>query len=109
MYGEGNQTRSFCFVDDLVDGIVRLFKRGDEAPTNIGNPGEFTIRELADMVIRLTGSSSTITFELLPTDDPKQRKPVIDRARKLLGWEPQITLEDGLRRTIEYFRERRAA
>jgi len=108
VYGDGGQTRSFCYGDDLVDGIVRLFERGGSEPVNIGNPREFTVRELADTVIRLTGSSSVIAREPLPVDDPKVRKPDITRARTLLGWEPKVDLEQGLVRTIEYFRRRLA-
>jgi len=104
MYGDGSQTRSFCYVDDLVEGIVRLFERGESEPTNIGNPNEFTVRQLADVVLRLTGSRSPIVERPLPTDDPKVRQPDITRAREVLGWEPEVTLEAGLRRTIEYFR-----
>src|SRR5689334_9421161 len=104
LYGGGAQTRSFCYVDDLVDGIVRLFERGGPEPTNIGNPNEFTVRQLAELVLRLTGSSSSITVEPLPTDDPKVRQPDIQRAWETLGWEPKVSLEDGLQRTIEYFR-----
>jgi len=104
VYGDGSQTRSFCYVDDLVEGIVRLFDRGGPEPTNIGNPDEFTVRQLAELVLRLTGSSSSITVEPLPTDDPKVRQPDIQRARETLGWEPRVALEDGLQRTIEYFR-----
>jgi len=104
MYGDGSQTRSFCYVDDLVEGIVRLFERGESEPTNIGNPNEFTVRQLADVVLRLTGSRSPIVERPLPTDDPKVRQPDITRAREVLGWEPQVSLEAGLRRTIEYFR-----
>src|SRR5438046_3031617 len=103
VYGDGSQTRSFCYVDDLVEGIVRLFERGGPDPTNIGNPNEFTVRQLAGVVLRLTGSRSRIVEQPLPTDDPKVRQPDIQRAREALGWEPKISLEDGLRRTIEYF------
>jgi dTDP-glucose 4,6-dehydratase len=103
IYGDGSQTRSFCYVDDLVDGIVRLFERGDSGPTNVGNPNEFTVRQLAEEVLRITGSSSRIVSEPLPEDDPKVRQPDITRARAALGWEPQVALEEGLRRTIEYF------
>ncbi len=104
VYGDGSQTRSFCYVDDQIEGIVRLFERGDEHPTNIGNPREFRVRDLADMVLRLTNSSSQIVFKALPVDDPKQRRPDISRAKALLGWEPTVSLEDGLEKTIEYFR-----
>src|SRR5213596_582299 len=103
VYGDGSQTRSFCYVDDLVEGIVRLFERGGSEPTNIGNPNEFTVRQLAELVLRLTGSRSCIVERPLPTDDPKVRQPDIRRARETLGWEPKVSLEDGLRRTIEYF------
>jgi len=103
VYGDGSQTRSFCYVDDLVEGIVRLFERGGPDPTNIGNPNEFTVRQLAELVLRLTGSRSRVVEQPLPTDDPKVRQPDIQRARETLGWEPKISLEDGLRRTIEYF------
>src|SRR3989441_13098503 len=95
--------RSFCYVDDLIEGIVGLFERGDSDPTNIGNPNEFTVRQLAELVLRLTGSRSRIVERPLPTDDPKVRQPDIQRARGTLGWEPKVSLEDGLRRTIEYF------
>src|SRR5438552_8251019 len=104
VYGDGSQTRSFCYVDDLIEGIVRLFERGAPEPTNIGNPDEFTVRQLAELVLQLTGSASPITVEPLPTDDPKVRQPDIQRARETLGWEPKVSLEEGLRRTIEYFR-----
>ncbi|HEY6159543.1 MAG TPA: UDP-glucuronic acid decarboxylase family protein [Gemmatimonadales bacterium] len=104
VYGDGSQTRSFCYVDDLIDGIVRLFERGGADPTNIGNPHEFTVRQLGELVLKLTGSRSTIIEQPLPTDDPKVRQPDIRHARKTLEWEPRVTLEDGLRRTIEYFR-----
>src|SRR5881409_2532439 len=103
VYGRGDQTRSFCYVEDEVQGIVRLFERGGPDPTNIGNPNEFTVRQLAELVLRLTGSRSRIVELPLPTDDPKVRQPDIRRARETLGWEPTVSLEDGLRRTIEYF------
>ena len=103
VYGDGSQTRSFCYVDDLIEGIVRLFERGGPEPTNIGNPNEFTVRQLAEVVLRLTGSRSPVVERPLPTDDPKVRQPDITRAREVLGWEPQVPLEAGLRRTIEYF------
>jgi nucleoside-diphosphate-sugar epimerase len=105
VYGDGSQTRSFCFVDDLVEGIVRLFERAGADPVNVGNPSEFTVRQLADIVLRLTGSHSPIVFEPLPTDDPRQRRPNIARAQELLGWQPAVPLEEGLRRTIDYFRK----
>jgi dTDP-glucose 4,6-dehydratase len=105
VYGDGSQTRSFCYVDDLVDGIVRLFERGGAEPVNIGNPQEFTVRQLADIVLRLTGAGSRLVHEPLPVDDPRQRRPDIARARAELGWEPTIPLEQGLERTIAYFRK----
>lgn len=107
IYGDGSQTRSFCYVDDLIEGMIRLMnsRKGFTGPVNIGNPGEFTIRQLAEKVIELTGSSSQIVFQSLPQDDPLQRKPVIDLAKKELGWEPSIPLEEGLIKTISYFRE----
>jgi len=104
MYGDGAQTRSFCYVDDLIEGIIRLFERGTPDPTNIGNPVEFTVRQLAERVLALTGSKSEIVLRPLPVDDPRVRQPDITRARALLGWEPAISLDEGLRRTIEYFR-----
>jgi dTDP-glucose 4,6-dehydratase len=103
VYGDGVQTRSFCYVDDLIDGIVRLFERGDPEPTNIGNPAEFTVRQLAEQVLRLTGSPSPIVERPLPVDDPRQRRPDITRATTMLGWKPTVALEEGLRRTIAYF------
>jgi nucleoside-diphosphate-sugar epimerase len=106
VYGKGDQTRSFCYVDDLIDGIVRLFERGTAEPTNIGNPNEFTVRQLAERVLALTGSKSPVVERPLPTDDPKVRKPDITRARTTLGWEPAVALDDGLTRTIAYFRSR---
>ena len=104
IYGDGSQTRSFCFVADEVEGIYRLFMRGDNNPTNIGNPNEFTVRQLAELVIELTGTKSTIVERELPVDDPKVRQPDISRAREMLGWEPAISLREGVARTIEYFR-----
>jgi dTDP-glucose 4,6-dehydratase len=104
LYGDGNQTRSFCYVDDEIDGMFRLFMRGDSLPTNVGNPNEFTMRELADLVVELTGSSSPIVTRPLPSDDPKQRQPDITKARSQLDWEPKIGLREGLERTIAYFR-----
>ncbi len=104
VYGDGSQTRSFCYVDDLIDGIVRLFERGDPEPTNIGNPNEFTVRQLAEVVLQLTDSRSQIVERPLPVDDPKVRQPDIARARATLGWEPAVSLEQGLQHTIEYFR-----
>ena len=104
IYGDGGQTRSFCFVQDEVEGIFRLFESEVNEPINIGNPGEFTVGELAELVLELTGSSSEIRYLPLPEDDPKTRQPDIARARELLGWEPVISLREGLSRTIEYFR-----
>jgi len=103
VYGKGNQTRSFCFIDDLVEAICRLMFTEATEPVNLGNPCEFTIMQLARLVIKLTGSKSQILFKELPCDDPKQRKPDITRARKLLGWSPQIDLEQGLKWTIAWF------
>lgn len=105
IYGDGTQTRSFCYVDDLIEGMYRLMNVEDFAgPVNIGNPGEFTMLELAKKVIELTGSKSQLVYRSLPSDDPLQRKPVIDLAKEKLGWEPTINLEEGLKKTIEYFR-----
>jgi len=105
IYGDGNQTRSFCYVADEVEGLYRLFMKGDSDPTNIGNPNEFTVRQLAELVVELTGTKSPIVSRPLPTDDPKVRKPDITRARTMLGWEPQVALRDGVVRTIDYFRK----
>ena len=106
LYGDGGQTRSFCYVDDLIDGMVRMMNcEGFTGPVNIGNPGEFTIRELAEKVIALTGSRSKIVFRPLPSDDPRQRQPDIRLAREKLGWGPSVNLDEGLKRTIEYFRQ----
>ena len=106
IYGDGNQSRSFCYVDDLVEGLIRLMNSRQEltGPVNLGNPGEFTIRELAEKVIEMTGSKSSLIFEPLPQDDPTQRQPDISQAKAELGWEPTVTLAEGLKPTIEYFR-----
>lgn len=106
VYGDGSQTRSFCYVDDLIEGIMRMMITYEfSGPVNLGNPGEFTMLELAEKVIRLTGSSSKIIHKPLPADDPKQRKPNIELAKDKLYWEPEIDLEEGLAKTIEYFRK----
>ncbi|HEV2568146.1 UDP-glucuronic acid decarboxylase family protein [Sphingomonas sp.] len=106
LYGDGLQTRSFCYVDDLVSGFIALMDSADEVtgPINLGNPGEFTIRELAEKVVTLTDSKSELVFKPLPQDDPKQRRPDIGRAQSQLGWQPSVPLEEGLKRTIDYFR-----
>lgn len=106
IYGDGSQTRSFCYVDDLINGFIKLMDAPDDVtgPINIGNPGEFTIKQLAEMVIELTGSSSKIIYLSLPKDDPTQRKPVITQAQEKLGWEPKIELREGLTKTIAYFK-----
>ena len=104
VYGDGSQTRSLCYVSDLVRGVLAALERADELPVNLGNPEEVTVLHLAETIARLAGSSSKIEFRELPTDDPKQRQPDITRARKLIGWEPEVGLEDGLRMTLEYFR-----
>ncbi len=106
IYGDGSQTRSFCYVDDLIEGMYRLMNSRDgfTGPVNIGNPGEFTMLELAEEIIKLTKSNVGIVFKELPQDDPMQRKPVIDLAQKELDWEPHIALEEGLKRTIQYFK-----
>jgi dTDP-glucose 4,6-dehydratase len=109
IYGDGSQTRSFCYVSDEVDGIVRLSKSDEHEPVNIGNPNEFTILECAQRVLAVTGSKSRLRYEPLPQDDPKQRRPDISKARRLLGWEPKIDLEMGLRMSLEYFRQAVAA
>ncbi len=105
IYGDGSQTRSFCYVSDLVEGIVRLFLSDLTDPTNIGNPKEFTVRQLAEVVLALTGSRSRIEMLPLPTDDPKVRQPDISRAKAALGWEPVVDLHEGLNRTVAYFRD----
>ncbi len=106
VFGDGSQTRSLCYVSDLVDGIYRLMMSDTADPVNIGNPHELTIRQLAERIVALTGSSSRIVLRPLPVDDPKVRQPDIGRARQVLGWEPKVSLEEGLPRTLEYFRRR---
>jgi len=108
VYGDGSQTRSFCYVDDLIEGFIRLMASAQDitGPVNLGNPGEFTIRQLASHILEIAGAADADLIEaLLPADDPKQRKPDISLARSALGWEPAIPLEDGLRRTVDYFRQ----
>jgi nucleoside-diphosphate-sugar epimerase len=104
IYGDGQQTRSFCYVDDLIDGIYRLFHFEHSDPVNVGNPGEFTIKQLADLVLELTGSRAGCVDKPLPEDDPKVRQPDITIAREVLGWEPKVELRGGLVKTIDYFR-----
>ena len=105
VYGDGSQTRSLCYVSDLVRGVLAALERADELPVNLGNPEEVTVLKLAETIVRLAGSDSKIVFRDLPVDDPKQRRPDITRARRLIGWEPEVGLEDGLTRTLEYFRQ----
>ena len=105
IYGDGSQTRSFCYASDEVEGIYRLFLHGDHNPTNIGNPDEYTVTQLAELVVELTGTAAPIVYEPLPADDPKVRKPDITRARTMLGWEPTVHVRDGLARTIAYFQQ----
>jgi len=105
VYGNGSQTRSFCYVSDEIDGFIRLSKSSEHLPVNIGNPNEFTILECAQHVLKITGSKSKIAYEPLPQDDPKQRRPDISKARQLLGWEPRIDLETGLRMSLDYFKK----
>jgi dTDP-glucose 4,6-dehydratase len=104
VFGDGSQTRSFTYITDLVDGIIRLMLSKENDPVNVGNPREMTIKDIAETIIRMTGSTSRIIYKPLPTDDPKQRRPDITRAGTLLGWEPRVQLEEGLVKTIEYFR-----
>jgi UDP-glucuronate decarboxylase len=105
IYGDGSQTRAFCYVDDLIEGFLRLMETGTEVtgPINIGNPGEFSIQQLASLIIDITGSRSKIVSRPLPPDDPRQRRPDIDKAKELLAWEPTVPLREGLSRTIAYF------
>jgi dTDP-glucose 4,6-dehydratase len=105
VYGKGDQTRSFCYISDEVDGIVRLSRSDEHQPVNIGNPSEFTILECAQQVLAVTGSNSKIRYQALPTDDPKQRKPDIGKARRLLKWEPKLALAEGLKLSLDYFRQ----
>jgi dTDP-glucose 4,6-dehydratase len=105
VYGNGSQTRSFCYVSDEIDGFLRLAKSDEHLPVNIGNPNEFTILECAQMVLKVTESKSKIRYEDLPQDDPKQRRPDITKARQILGWDPKIDLETGLRLSLDYFRK----
>ena len=104
IYGDGSQTRSFCYVDDEVEGLYQLFLQGDANPCNIGNPVEYTVKQLAEIVVELTGSKAPIVYEPLPEDDPKVRQPDITRARAMLGWEPKVDVREGVQRTIDYFR-----
>jgi len=104
VFGDGSQTRSFTYITDLVDGIIKLMLSSENDPVNIGNPVEMTIKQIAETIIKMTGSTSKIVYRPLPTDDPKQRRPDITRARTLLNWEPKVQLEEGLIKTIEYFR-----
>jgi UDP-glucuronate decarboxylase len=107
VYGDGSQTRSFCYVDDLIEGMIRFMNQGESVgPMNLGNPGEFTMQELAERTLRLVGGKSGIVHKPLPSDDPRQRRPDISMARKLIRWEPTVDLEEGLKRTIDYFRGR---
>jgi dTDP-glucose 4,6-dehydratase len=105
VYGDGTQTRSFCYVSDEIDGFLRLAKSDEHMPVNIGNPNEFSILECAQLVLKVTGSKSRICYQALPQDDPKQRRPNIAKARQLLGWEPKVDLETGLRLSLEYFKK----
>jgi UDP-glucuronate decarboxylase len=107
IYGDGSQTRSFCYVDDMIDGLIRLMDSNDRitGPINLGSTEEFTILELANKVIELLSSKSKIVYKPLPTDDPHQRQPLIEQAKKQLGWEPKVHLEEGLKKTIDYFRK----
>jgi UDP-glucuronate decarboxylase len=108
IYGDGVQTRSFCYVDDLIEAMIRMMNQDKEiGPVNVGNPGEFTIKSLAEQVIQMTGSKSEIVFRDLPKDDPRQRRPDISLAKRVLGWEPRIALNEGLKKTIEYFKNNR--
>jgi len=109
VYGSGNQTRSFCYVDDLIDGIVRLSRSEEHYPVNIGNPIEFTILECAQAILEVTGSASELCFEPLPQDDPTRRRPDITKARTLLGWEPRISLREGLAKSMSFFKSKVAA
>jgi dTDP-glucose 4,6-dehydratase len=104
VFGDGSQTRSFCYVDDLVEGIVRLLMSDYHLPVNIGNPDEISLKDFAEEIIKLTGTTQKIVYKPLPMDDPKQRKPDISRAKELLGWEPKVSRKEGLAKTYEYFK-----
>jgi dTDP-glucose 4,6-dehydratase len=106
IFGDGSQTRSFCYVSDLVEGIFRLALSDEHLPVNLGNPEEFTILEFARLIIKLTGARGDIVFQEIPTDDPRRRRPDITKAQTILGWEPKVSLEEGLARTIEWFAPR---
>jgi dTDP-glucose 4,6-dehydratase len=108
IYGDGRQTRSFCYVDDLIEGIVRLSRSEEHLPVNLGNPEEYTILECAKAVLEVTGSKSEMSYVELPVDDPTRRRPDITKARALLGWEPRVGLKDGLKKSLEFFRSRAA-
>jgi dTDP-glucose 4,6-dehydratase len=109
IYGDGSQTRSFCYVDDLIEGIMRLSRSGEHMPVNLGNPQEFTILECAQAVLEVTGSKSELRFLSLPEDDPARRCPNIAKARALLGWEPKVTLREGLAKSLDFFRSKAVA
>ncbi|OQA07821.1 MAG: dTDP-glucose 4,6-dehydratase [bacterium ADurb.Bin374] len=104
LFGDGSQTRSFCYVSDLVEGMMAVMERGDQFPTNLGNPIELTIKEFAERILAISGSSLPIVSKPLPVDDPRRRRPDITRAKTMLGWEPKVNLDEGLRRTIEWAR-----
>jgi dTDP-glucose 4,6-dehydratase len=106
VFGDGSQTRSFCYVDDQIDGIYKLLMSSEVEPVNIGNPSEITIKQFAEEIIKLTGSKSKIIYKTLPQDDPKLRRPDITKAQKLLDWEPKVDREEGLKKTIEYFKKK---
>ena len=108
VFGDGSQTRSFCYVSDMVEGLYRLMQSDERYPVNLGNPLELTIAEFAGRIRRLTGSASEIVYRPLPEDDPRQRRPDISKAKRLLGWEPRVGLEEGLGRTVEYFKNNRS-
>jgi dTDP-glucose 4,6-dehydratase len=108
IYGDGNQTRSFCYVDDLIAGVVAMIDSSDPGPINLGNPEEFSVADFARLVLSITGSTSSIEYRPLPTDDPVRRRPVIDLAAERLGWKPEISVGEGVRRTVEWFRSRQA-
>jgi dTDP-glucose 4,6-dehydratase len=105
IFGDGSQTRSFCYVSDMVDGLYRLMQSDERYPVNLGNPNEITIAEFAERIRRIAASPSTVVYKTLPEDDPKRRQPDISKARRLLGWEPRVDLEDGLRQTLDFFRQ----